>query len=302
MACIRISIMKSIFRKSIARQALPRLAGSPLQISEMVHDVLADKTFDADWAARLPYRFHKAGRNDLLGCLVSGARVLHLGCADHASLIASKRDTGVWLHDLVMAKAQTAWGVDINADAIEMASGLGVANLHTADVHGSEMPALVARLRPDMLLLPDVLEHLQEPVAFLSRLAELAPQAQLVVSAPNGLSLRNQIQALRGIERINTDHLCWYSPFTILKVLRRGGYRPEALWACQISPARSWAGRTLASLASSRPVWADNLVVVARAIHAASAAQAQGPCGLDRQACGHPDAQTPEVIGQGPPQ
>lgn len=231
--------------------------------------LLADHTFAPDWPARLPYRFDAAGRNVLLGRLVRGARVMHLGFADHAPLIAAKRAQGVWLHDRVLAEAQAAWGVDINLEAVALAQSLGVPDLHVADVHGPGMAELVQRFAPDCWLLPDVLEHLHEPVAFVQQLAQLAPQARLVVSVPNGLSLRNQLQALRNVERINTDHLCWYSPFTVLKLLRRGGYVAEALWAAQIAPAGSWAGRLLAAGVAPRPLWADNLVVVARLASAA---------------------------------
>lgn len=241
-------------------------------LSDTAQALLADQAFDADWPARLPYRFDAAGRNAVLGRLVRGARVLHLGFADHAPLIAAKRAQGVWLHDRVRAEAQAAWGVDINQDAVALAQSLGVPDLHAADVHGPEMPALVERFAPDCWLLPDVLEHLHEPVAFLRRLAQLAPQARLVISVPNGLSLRNQLQALRGIERINSDHLCWYSPFTTLKLLRRGGYVAEALWAAQITPAGSVMGRALAALVARRPLWADNLIVVARVTPAGSSA------------------------------
>jgi len=235
-------------------------------LSDATQALLADQAFDADWPARLPYRFDALGRNALLGRLVRGARVLHLGFADHAPLIAAKRAQGVWLHDRVLSEAQTAWGVDINAEAVALATSLGVPDLHVADVHAAEMHALVQGLAPDCWLLPDVLEHLHEPVAFLQRLAQLAPQARLVVSVPNGLNLRNQLQALRQVERINSDHLCWYSPFTTLKLLRRGGYVADALWAAQIAPASSVAGRVLAALVARRPLWADNLIVVARPV------------------------------------
>jgi len=94
-----------------------------------------------------------------------------------------------------------------------------------------------------------------------------------ISGAKNAALPGNQLQALRGVERINSDHLCWYSPFTTLKLLRRGGYVAEALWAAQIAPAGSVAGRLLSALVARRPLWADNLVVVARVADAASAAQ-----------------------------
>jgi hypothetical protein len=88
------------------------------------------------------------------------------------------------------------------------------------DVFSPEFAELAERFAPTHMLLPDVLEHLQEPVAFLRRIAQVLPQVPLIVSVPNGLSLRNFRNSLGNVERINTDHLCWYSPFTTAKLLR----------------------------------------------------------------------------------
>jgi len=230
----------------------------------MLAQLLADEAFNADWRACLPYAFDPKGRNALIARLVHGQRVIHLGFADHGPLIEVKRAAGVWLHDAVMDSAQAAVGVDINDQAVALAQGLGVPGLHALDVHSQAMQHLVDEFAPTMWLLPDVLEHLHEPVAFLRRLCELAPGAQLVISVPNGLSLRNVLNAIRGVERINTDHLCWYSPFTTLKLLRRGGFEAQSLWSAQIAAPGSWLGRLMARLVTWRPLWADNLVVVAK--------------------------------------
>ena len=101
-------------------------------------------------------------------------------------------------------------------------------------------------------------------MAFLRRIVQVLPQVPLIVSVPNGLSLRNFRNSLGNVERINTDHLCWYSPFTVAKLLSRGGYAPEQFWGCQIAPATSFKGKVLSALANWRPIWADNVVVVAR--------------------------------------
>ena len=225
--------------------------------------MLSDSEFDADWAARLPFQFDPQGRNDLLGRLVRGHRVMHIGFADHGPLIETKRAQGVWLHDRVMREAALAVGLDINAQSVDMARKLGVPNLYAQDVHGPEMDKLMRDHQPDLWLMPDVLEHLHEPVGFLKRLAELGPELGLVISVPNGLSFRNTINAVRGVERINTDHLCWYSPFTSLKLPRRAGYVARGLWSCQIAPPGSWRGHATSAILARRPIWADNLVVVA---------------------------------------
>ncbi len=227
--------------------------------------LLNDEAFDADAAFPVRWPFDPRGRNAVLCDAVRGGRVLHLGFADHAPLIAEKRQHGVWLHDQVQRAAAACVGVDINAEAVALATALGVTNLPCLDIFDPAFERLVAAFEPTHVLLPDVMEHLHHPVAFLQRVAHVAPQATLVVSVPNGLSLRNVWQSLQGAERINTDHLCWYSPFTVLKVLARAGYAGVQATCTQIAPASTFKGRLFARLVQWRSVWADNLVVLAQA-------------------------------------
>ena len=232
-------------------------------LSEQAQSLLADVAFDPDWDARLSYQFDARGRNALIADLVAHKRLVHIGFADHQPLIEAKRKAGVWLHDLVRQSASLAVGVDINAQAVEFVRAQGVPDVHALDIHSDAMQELVSAQSPEMWLLPDVMEHLHEPIAFLTRLRLLAPQAQLTVSVPNGLSLRNVVNGFKRTERINTDHLCWYSPFTVLKTLRRAGFEPVVLRASQIAPAGSLAGQLFTRAIRRNPLWADNLVVVA---------------------------------------
>ena len=229
-------------------------------------DVLADLRFEADRASRLSVQFQADGRNNSLARWIAGGRVMHLGFADHGPLITSKRAQGTWLHDQIMAHSADCIGVDINAEAVTLAQGLGVPGLYCMDVFAPEFAELATRFAPTHVLLPDVLEHLHDPVAFVRRLAKVMPQVPLVVSVPNGLSLRNVWNSWAQVERINTDHLCWYSPFTVSKVLSRGGYAPELWWSSQIAPADSLKGRALSALAAWRPLWADNVMVLSRPV------------------------------------
>lgn len=229
-------------------------------------DVLNDRQFEADRASRLPVQFQSDGRNASLVRLIAGGRVMHLGFADHGPLMADKRAQGTWLHDQVMAHSAACIGVDINAEAVAQARALGVPDVHGLDVFEPAFAKLATQFAPTHVLLPDVLEHLHEPVAFVRRLAQVLPQVPLIVSVPNGLSLRNAWNSLANVERINTDHLCWYSPFTVAKVLSRGGYAPELWWSSQIAPASSPKGRMLSALAAWRPLWADNILVLSRPV------------------------------------
>lgn len=226
--------------------------------------LLRDASFNADARFPVAWPFDARGRNAVLCEAVQGGRVLHVGFADHAPLIAEKLQQGVWLHGQVQQVAVACVGVDINADAVALATQLGVIDLHCLDIFDSAFQCLVDEFRPTHVLLPDVMEHLHDPVAFLQRVAQTAPQATLVVSVPNGLSLRNVWNAWQGVECINTDHLCWYSPFTVLKVLARAGYVGCQAVCTQIAPASSLKGRVFSRLVAWRAVWADNLVVSAR--------------------------------------
>ena len=113
-------------------------------------------------------------------------------------------------------------------------------------------------------LVPDVIEHLPAPAAFLRRLAQCLPDAEFVVTVPNALSLRNAAQTLVGVERINTDHRAWFSPFTLLKVLADAGLQPQSLHGCAVSASGSLKGGALRALTRWNPIWSDVLLVRAK--------------------------------------
>lgn len=226
---------------------------------------LSGESFSDD----LPYRpqiiSHPQSRGDVLAQWVAGRRVLHVGFADHAPLIASRVANGSWLHARLSGSASACLGIDINPQAVATARGLGFENVHALDIFAPDAAATLAGWGVDLVLVPDVIEHLPDPAAFLRRLAQCLPAAEFVVTVPNALSLRNAAQAMGGVERINTDHRAWFSPFTLLKVLADAGLRPESLHGCPVSASGSVKGRVLRALTQWRPIWSDVLLVQARA-------------------------------------
>lgn len=196
---------------------------------------------------------------------VAGRRVLHVGFADHVPLIASRVADGSWLHARLSQSADVCIGIDINPKAVATAHGLGFDNVHELDIFADHAPAKLAEWQLDMVLVPDVIEHLPDPAAFLRRLVQCLPEAEFVVTVPNALSLRNAAQAMAGVERINTDHRAWFSPFTLLKILADAGLHATGLHACQVTAAGSVKGRLLRTLAQWWPIWSDVLLVRANA-------------------------------------
>ncbi len=229
-----------------------------------ISDYLSGEKFDDDYGYRPSVTFSRRPRAELLEDWCSGRTVLHVGFADHQPLIASRAASGQWLHARLCRSARACYGVDINADAVDAAKRLGFDHVFTLDIHEQDAADSLQSLPVDLVMVPDVLEHLSNPAAFLKRLAELFPVAEFIISVPNALALRNIAHTLTGMERVNTDHRAWFSPYTLQKVLADAGLRPTQMTGCAVSAPRSVKGRMLSKLMQWRPIGSDVLVARAR--------------------------------------
>jgi hypothetical protein len=230
-----------------------------------IDSYLSGESFSDDLHYRPPIISHPRARGELLTQWVAGRRVLHVGFADHAPLIASRIAQGTWLHGRLTRSAVVCLGIDVNVQAVAIARSLGFDNVRELDIFSDEALEALAAGHFDLVLVPDVIEHLADPAAFLRRLVRCLPDAEFVVTVPNALSLRNALQALRGQERINTDHRAWFSPFTLLKVLADAGLQAQAVHGCPVHASGSLRSRGLRVLTRWRPIWSDVLLVRARA-------------------------------------
>lgn len=158
-------------------------------------------------------------RNHLLARLARGKNVLHLGCADHIELIAAKRRSGTYLHDILSNVSKSVVGCDINEPALSRMRELGLTELYT--------PENVPQRDYDLLLVPDVIEHISNVDDFLRSLRKFNAK-EIVISTPNAFRLPNRRQYRA--ELINTDHRYWFSPYTLSKCVIDAGYRIENFW------------------------------------------------------------------------
>ncbi|MBM4776221.1 MAG: class I SAM-dependent methyltransferase [Archangiaceae bacterium] len=212
-------------------------------------------------------------RFEVLDRLVRGRSVLHVGFADHLELIKQKREQGRWLHDRLLRSCRQVAGVDINVEAVEFVRSLGISDVYAADLLG-EVPQVLRQNSWDLILLGEVVEHLDNPVGFLSaiRAAWQSPETKLLVTVPNAFSVINIRMAMQNIEYINTDHRFWFTPFTISKVLRRAGWNVETLDLCQFDALpeglRRFDPRDLVGRVglSQVPLLRDTIVVTASRI------------------------------------
>jgi glycosyltransferase involved in cell wall biosynthesis/2-polyprenyl-3-methyl-5-hydroxy-6-metoxy-1,4-benzoquinol methylase len=168
------------------------------------------------------------GRIELIKHLVTGKRVLDLGCTDHAPLIENKIRQGNWLHGIVASAAQECIGIDVNSEGINLANRLGY-HVVKMDVERDPVPDVILRQKWDYLLIGEVLEHIADPTSFLlsisSKLSDYVDR--IIITVPNAFRIENYKAAIACEEIINSDHKFWFTPYTLAKVLWEGGFNPE---------------------------------------------------------------------------
>ena len=83
---------------------------------------------------------------------------------------------------------------------------------------------------PEIIVCGEVLEHLGNPLWFLTRLQRQYPDVPLIVTVPNAFSSAAAKWIERGVENVNLDHVAWYSPTTLRVLLTRAGYTSGSLY------------------------------------------------------------------------
>jgi 2-polyprenyl-3-methyl-5-hydroxy-6-metoxy-1,4-benzoquinol methylase len=152
-----------------------------------------------------------------------GAKVLHVGCADapyHRESLTKK----IWLHDDLVAVADKCVGLDIDEAAVDhLRRERPDLDLVVGDV--TQLVTVFQEELFDVVVLSEVLEHLEEPGRALRSIATvLRPSGQLIVTVPNGLAIRRGLKSLLGHETIHPDHVAWYSQKAIVQLLERTGW------------------------------------------------------------------------------
>ena len=170
-------------------------------------------------------------RETVIEDLIENRKVIHLGCCDHLCVIEEKIRTNKWLHAKISNKAEKCIGIDINDEAVKLSSRYSD-NIICGNI--LEEINEISIEQWDDLLIPDVLEHISNPVEFLSKIKENYKNTieRIIVSVPNAFSKYQFIRLNNNIECINSDNRYQFTPYTIAKVLNDAGYRIDKLIMC----------------------------------------------------------------------
>lgn len=242
----------------------PRPVASVLDLHDpSAQAYLRGDTFSNGQRFRFALSPRPVRRLDLLRRMATGKRVLHLGFADHLPLIDAKIAKGTWLHALLADVAASVTGIDNDAEAVAHCRALGYGDLHTLDVTTDALPADLDGQTWDLAVLGEILEHVDNPVAFLDGLRRTLDGrcAEIVISTPNAFEASNLVHAMRSVEFINTDHRFWWTPYTLAKVCTRAGLTVVDLDVCKNHRSSVLAMEPLTHLF---PMLRDTLVVRCR--------------------------------------
>ena len=233
--------------------------------------------FDDDYCLKLISTDDPADRGtidriSLLERLVGDKKIVHVGCVDHsAALIERESARGTWLHGRLSGVAHQCVGIDINDEGIlYLKKTLGIEDVFCCDLTCEALP-LAADQPFDFLLLGEILEHVDNPVGFLTTLRQKHfPHGvrSMIVTVPNALRERNYRDSRNDQERINSDHRYWFSPFSIAKVLTEAGYEIDDIYLVRHKPLKNPGTRGFKSwnrrrLQKKHPFLRDTIVVTA---------------------------------------
>lgn len=166
-------------------------------------------------------------RDPWLVSLVAGKSILHVGCTDHP-ITRERVNEGRLLHQRLRDTAESIVGVDIDAEGIgRLGELMPELEFHAFDAERlDECPALRGR-QFDIVLCPDVLEHVSNDGLFLNAMRPFIREGgTLVITTPAAFSLKRFGAHLLGSEHVHPDHTAYYSVSTLSQLFGRTGYRP----------------------------------------------------------------------------
>ncbi len=165
------------------------------------------------------------GYQDFVVAYARGKSVVHLGCAD-TGFSQEKFKAGLFLHARLQEVTKKLWGVDIDQVGLDWMRSQGWQNLFQLDIEHMEAEPRLISEPFELVLLTEVIEHLNNPGRFLEALRPMFhAQTELLISTPNATSLGNIISNFHNTETVNPDHNFWFSYHTLRSLLDKFGYQ-----------------------------------------------------------------------------
>ncbi len=185
---------------------------------------------------RLPHVPIVRGRQEIILSRCHGKKVLHLGCVD-TGLLEERFIHQELMHQKLALVADGLWGVDINTAGIAFLQSKGFNNLIAGDICDVHTFDPLRGIAFDVILVSEVLEHLENPGLFLEAVSILmTPETELIITVPNAFRIDTWLQLFRGIEYIHPDHNYWFSYHTLVTLIQKKGYKVGEFYVYSLQP------------------------------------------------------------------
>jgi len=193
-----------------------------------------------------------------------GKNVLHIGCVGSGSVEERLKDRS-HLHYRIGLVAKSLIGLDINKVGLASLRDAGYESCLFADVETDGIdPQWV--MDTDVIVIPEVLEHLSNPGRFLTHLKNLAFKGDILISVPNALSFRTCSYANNfNIEFVHPDHNYYFSPVTLQTLLTKHGFSITDA-TMYYWPSEDTFGREFDAVLDRNTCLAEGIIAVARDI------------------------------------
>lgn len=163
--------------------------------------------------------------------------IVHIGCCGHLHNIKKQVESNTHFHRMLINDFEKVIGFDIERQAVECLSSFGISDIYAKDFveEAGDVERIILNSfgdSPYLVLLPEVLEHIPNPVAFLEKIARHhgSRENKILISVPNAYGFGRVCGMLfHNREEINMDHKYMFTPTTILKVMCKAGIIPEEI-------------------------------------------------------------------------
>lgn len=165
-------------------------------------------------------------RDSWLASKAEGKRVLHIGCTDYP-LTQSRIENKTLLHSLISSRTQKLIGCDKDEGGLEVMRSLMPHHLFfSVNVETNNAFSIFEKDEFDLVMAPDVLEHLENTGAFLKNLNSFSATVSFIITVPSAFSLKRLgYLALTRREHVHPDHVAYFSVSTLTRLLERSGFK-----------------------------------------------------------------------------
>jgi hypothetical protein len=153
-------------------------------------------------------------RMEIIPSACANKRVLHIGCVDYPITNVAQN-----LHLAVDKVAKHLVGVDTATESFDELRP----HLRNKELYASLKD--VPKQKFDLVLVPEVLEHVPNMAAFLEEIDEI-DFSTLVISVPDAFSCARRhfeldADANSFYEAVHPDHNVWFSPYTLQNIIQK---------------------------------------------------------------------------------